>query len=151
MATTQSNKKKSRPSDTTSIDLLILAGKKEAENVQKIKSVVNPEEKIPEVKVTNEVPAPVTEEPVIKEEPNATVQETLETVAKKGLAMLLVKREVKDSEAVKIPRELHRELKMLASMSGITMMQMLGNLIEDFFNENQKEIASYKRKYLNGK
>ena len=65
--------------------------------------------------------------------------------------MLLTKREVKDSEAVKIPRELHRELKLLASMSGITMMQMLGNLIEDFFNENQKEITSYKRKYLNGK
>ena len=65
--------------------------------------------------------------------------------------MLLSKREVKDSEAVKIPRELHRELKLLASMSGITMMQMLGNLIEDFFNENQKEIISYKRKSLNGK
>ncbi|MFK2400573.1 hypothetical protein ACIXMQ_22280 [Bacteroides fragilis] len=58
---------------------------------------------------------------------------------------------MKDSEAVKIPRELHRELKLLASMSGITMMQMLGNLIEDFFNENQKEIISYKRKSLNGK
>ena len=65
--------------------------------------------------------------------------------------MLLSKREVKDSEAVKIPREKHRELKLLASMSGITMMQMLGNLIEDFFNENQKEIISYKRKSLNGK
>ena len=30
------------------------------------------------------------------------------------------------------------------------MMQMLGNLIETFLEENQKEIASYKRKYLNG-
>lgn len=140
-----------KPNNRTSVNQLILAGKEEAKSVQEIKSVATPEEKAPEVKVTNEVPAPVTEEPVIKEEPNATVQETLETVAKKGLAMLLVKREVKDSEAVKIPRELHRELKMLASMSGITMMQMLGNLIEDFFNENQKEIASYKRKYLNGK
>lgn len=142
----------SKPNNRTSVNQLILAGKEEAKSVQEIKSVATPEEKAPEVKVVNEVPAPVTEELVAQEESTVQkVQETSETVAKKGLAMLLVKREVKDSEAVKIPRELHRELKMLASMSGITMMQMLGNLIEDFFNENQKEIASYKRKYLNGK
>lgn len=142
----------SKPNNRTSVNQLILAGKEEAKSVQEIKSVATPEEKAPEVKVVNEAPAPVTEELVVQEESTVQkVQETSETVAKKGLAMLLVKREVKDSEAVKIPRELHRELKMLASMSGITMMQMLGNLIEDFFNENQKEIASYKRKYLNGK
>lgn len=137
----------------TSVNQLILAGREEAKNVQEIKSVATPptEEKDPETKVTNEIPAPVIEKPIIQEEPGTTEQETSKTSAKKGLAMLLTKREVKDSEAVKIPRDLHRELKMLASMSGITMMQMLGNLIEDFFNENQKEITSYKRKYLNGK
>lgn len=137
----------------TSVNQLILAGKEEAKNVQEIKSVATlpTEEKDPETKITNEIQAPVIEKPAIQEEPGTTEQETPKTSAKKGLAMLLTKREVKDSEAVKIPRELHRELKMLASMSGITMMQMLGNLIEDFFNENQKEITSYKRKYLNGK
>lgn len=140
----QSNKK------STAINALIQAGKEEAKNIQEIKSVATPsaQEKVPE---TNEIPAPVAEKPVTQEEPGTTEQETPKTSAKKGLAMLLTKREVKDSEAVKIPRELHRELKMLASISGITMMQMLGNLIEDFFNENQKEILSYKRKYLNGK
>ncbi|MFQ8591516.1 MAG: hypothetical protein ACLSAW_17930 [Bacteroides stercoris] len=129
----------------TSVNQLILAGREEAKNVQEIKSVATPpaEEKDPETNVI--------EKPATQEEPGTTEQETPKTSAKKGLAMLLTKREVKDSEAVKIPRELHRELKMLASMSGITMMQMLGNLIEDFFNENQKEITSYKRKYLNGK
>lgn len=137
----------------TSVSQLIQAGREEAKNVQEIKSVATPpaEEKIAETKVINEIPAPAVEEPVTQEETKTTEQEAPQTLTKKGLAMLLTKREVKDSEAVKIPRELHRELKMLASMSGITMMQMLGNLIEDFFNENQKEITSYKRKYLNGK
>lgn len=137
----------------TSVNQLILAGREEAKNVQEIKSVATPpaEEKDPETKITNEIPAPAVDKPATQEEPGTTEQETPKTSAKKGLVMLLTKREVKDSEAVKIPRELHRELKMLASMSGITMMQMLGNLIEDFFNENQKEITSYKRKYLNGK
>lgn len=136
-----------------SVSQLIQAGREEAKNVQEIKSVATPltEEKVSETKVTNEIPASVVEESVIQEESCATEPEASKILTKKGLAMLLTKREVKDSEAVKIPREFHRELKLLASISGITMMQMLGNLIENFFIENQKEITSYKRKSLNGK
>ena len=135
------------------VNQLIQAGKEEAKNVQEIKSVATPptEEKVSEAKITNEIQDLPVEEPIIQEESSTTEPEPPKTLTKKGLTMLFTKREVKDSEAVKIPRELHRELKLLASMSGITMMQMLGNLIEDFFNENQKEITSYKRKYLNGK
>lgn len=140
-------------SNRTLVNQLIQAGKEEAKNVQEIKSVATPptEEKVSEAKITNEIQDLPVEEPIIQEESSTTEPEPPKTLTKKGLTMLFTKREVKDSEAVKIPRELHRELKLLASMSGITMMQMLGNLIEDFFNENQKEITSYKRKYLNGK
>lgn len=140
-------------SNRTSVNQLIQAGREEAKNVQEIKSVATSqtEEKVSEAKVTNENSTLAVEEPVIQKESETVEPESSRTSTKKGLAMLLSKREVKDSEAVKIPRELHRELKLLASMSGITMMQMLGNLIEDFFNENQKEIISYKRKSLNGK
>lgn len=140
-------------SNRTLVNQLIQAGKEEAKNVQEIKSVATPptEEKVSEAKITNEIQDLAVEEPTIQEKSGTTEPEPPKTSTKKGLTMLLTKREVKDSEAVKIPRELHRELKLLASMSGITMMQMLGNLIEDFFNENQKEITSYKRKYLNGK
>lgn len=140
-------------SNRTLVNQLIQAGKEEAKNVQEIKSVATPptEEKVSEAKITNEIQDLAVEEPTIQEESGTTEPAPPKTSTKKGLTMLLTKREVKDSEAVKIPRELHRELKLLASMSGITMMQMLGNLIEDFFNENQKEITSYKRKYLNGK
>ena len=35
-------------------------------------------------------------------------------------------------------------------MSKVPMMQMLGNLLEAFLEENKKEIANYKRKFING-
>lgn len=139
-----------KPKSKTAVNLLIQAGKEEAKNVQEIKSVAAPKDEVTEAetKVTEEVSAPAIEELIINQEEVATTAQEAAKTDKKGLAMLLAKREVKDSEAVKIPRELHRELKMLATLSGSSMMQMLGNLIEDFYNENQKEIASYKRKYL---
>lgn len=139
----QSNKKSS-----SSIAKLIEAGKEEAQNVQEIKSVAASEQtEVPETGVIKEVPVQIIEEPEIVEQEDSKTPKAQE---RRGLSMLLVKREVKDSEAVKIPRELHRELKMLASMSGVNMMQMLGNLIENFFEENQKEIMTYKKRYLNG-
>lgn len=138
----------SKSNNKTLVSQLIQAGKEQAKKVQEIKSVA--EEQISETKPVEDNSTIQTLEPAVPEDPVTTEPEVSKT-ASKGLTMLLKKREVKDSDAVKIPRELHRELKLLASMSGITMMQMLGNLIEDFFIENQKEIASYKRKYLNGK
>lgn len=151
MTTKKSNDNK------TSITQLLQAGKQEAKNIQEIKSVAaspteeeKPKASLPEITP----PAPAAGETINKEEEPIIQQESSETsvqISKKGLAMLLSKREIKDSEAVKIPRELHRELKLLASMSGITMMQMLGNLIDNFLEENQKEIANYKKKYINGK
>lgn len=139
----QSNKK-----SNSSIAKLIEAGKEEAQNVQEIKSVAASEKtEAPETGVGKEVPVQIIEEPEIVEQEDSKTPKAQE---RRGLSMLLVKREVKDSEAVKIPRELHRELKMLASMSGVNMMQMLGNLIENFFEENQKEIMTYKKRYLNG-
>lgn len=127
----------------SSVTQLIQAGKEEAKSVQEIKSVATPKEEIvTQIKVDNEISDPLIEEPAIISQEASKIQE------KKGLTMLLTKREVTDSEAVKIPREFHRELKMLSTMSGVTMMQMLGNMIEDFLNENQKEIANYKKKFL---
>lgn len=141
----------------TSMAQLIQAGKQEAKNVQEIKSIAaSPkEEKKAEANVLEVMPSAAAEEVIQPIDPVEPVQQenqgTSASISKKGIAMLFSKRDIKDTEAVKIPRELHRELKLLASMSGITMMQMLGNLIENFLEENQKEIASYKRKYINGK
>lgn len=145
----EDNKKKTEK-PKTSMFALVQAGKEEAEKVQNIKSVSTQttEERIQEV----EEPAPVASTPIEPEEPakQEEMEEAHETASPKGLSMLLAKREIKDTETVKIPREFHQELKMLSTMSKTPMMQMLGNLIEAFLDENKKEIASYKRKFING-
>ena len=149
--------KKNTGKPKTSMFALVQAGKEEAKKVQSIKSVSSQqtsEEKIPEVQPaasTTEpakVVAPVQEEEIIQENENMTEEpsEFPESSFPKGLSLLFAKREIIDTETIKIPREFHQELKILK----VPMMQMLGNLLEAFLEENKKEIASYKRKFING-
>lgn len=137
--------KKNVEKPKTSMFALVQAGKKEAEKVQNIKFVSAQ---------TTEEPAPVItactdNEGSIESEQEEAIETKKEAVAT-GLSMIFSKREVKDTETVKIPREFHQELKILSTMSKTPMMQMLGNLIDSFLNENKKEITSYKKKYLSG-
>lgn len=146
----EDKKKNTGTKGKTSMLALVQAGKEEAEKVQHIKSVSTQqttEERFSEEEKTAQPVTTIIEQ---KEPIEQEVIEESKTTSLKGLSMLFEKREVKDTEAVKIPREFHQELKMLSTMSKTSMMQMLGNLIEAFLEENQKEIASYKRKYLNG-
>ncbi|TYK32814.1 hypothetical protein [Bacteroides pyogenes] len=121
----------------TSVLALVKAGKAEAEKMQNIKSV------IPSISTSEEIVDGITDyesdENLIKNKSN------------EGLEMLLAKKEIKDSESVKISRDLHRELKILSSMSGVSMMQMISNLIESFLEENKKEISAYRKKYFSSK
>ena len=154
--------KKNTGKPKTSMFALVQAGKEEAKKVQSIKSVSSQqtsEEKIPEVQPeasTTEpakVVAPVQEEEeTIQENENMTEEpsEFPESSFPKGLSLLFAKREIIDTETIKIPREFHQELKILSTMSKVPMMQMLGNLLEAFLEYNKKEIASYKRKFING-
>ena len=148
--------KKNTGKPKTSMFALVQAGKEEAKKVQSIKSVSSQqtsEEKIPEVQPaasTTEpakVVAPVQEEEIIQENENMTEEPS---EFPEGLSLLFAKREIIDTETIKIPREFHQELKILSTMSKVPMMQMLGNLLEAFLEENKKEIASYKRKFING-
>ena len=146
--------KKNTGKPKTSMFALVQAGKEEAKKVQSIKSVSSQqtsEEKIPEVQPAKVV-APVQEEEIIQENENMTEEpsEFPESSFPKGLSLLFAKREIIDTETIKIPREFHQELKILSTMSKVPMMQMLGNLLEAFLEENKKEIASYKRKFING-
>lgn len=127
---------------------LINAGKSEEQKVQNIKSVASAPEEISIIATAEEqYPSPAITAPQSEEEleKSNTPKET-ET---NRLPLLFNKREVKDTEAVKIPREFHKELKILSSMSGTSMMQMIGNLIEDFLVTNKEEISLYKKKYMN--
>ena len=145
--------KKNTGKPKTSMFALVQAGKEEAKKVQSIKSVSSQqtsEEKIPEVQPaasTTEpakVVAPVQEEEIIQENENMTEEPS------EFPESSFPKREIIDTETIKIPREFHQELKILSTMSKVPMMQMLGNLLEAFLEENKKEIASYKRKFING-
>ena len=153
------DEKKNTGKPKTSMFALVQAGKEEAKKVQSIKSVSSQqtsEEKIPEVlpeataAEPNETVVPIQEE-VIQESGERVEEpsELPEASSPKGLSLLFSKREIQDTETVKIPREFHQELKMLSAMSKVPMMQMLGNLLEAFLEENKKEISSYKRKFVN--
>ena len=119
--------KKNTGKPKTSMFALVQAGKEEAKKVQSIKSVSSQqtsEEKIPEVQPaasTTEpakVVAPVQEEEIIQENENMTEEpsEFPESSFPKGLSLLFAKREIIDTETIKIPREFHQELKILSTM-----------------------------------
>lgn len=123
------------------IDLLLQAGKDKEAEAQKIKSVAS--DSTPEV----EQPSKIAEQPVAEVE-TPIAEKAVNTSQKKGIDILFSKRDAEEMEAVKISRELHRELKILASLSNCTMAQMLGNIVEEFLSENQKVISSYKKKMI---
>lgn len=136
------NTNNKKASSSLGLDLLLKAGKDKEAEAQRIKSVAA--DPIPEV----EQPVNKTEDPIITEEKNTSSEKTVNSSQKKGIDILFAKRDAEEMEAVKISRDLHRELKVLAGLSGCTMAQMLGNIVEDFLSENQKVISSYKKKMI---
>lgn len=120
---------------------LLKAGVKIGEQVQQIKSVV-----APETTTTSQF-----QEVASKEEMTEQIQapqKKSRKTARKGLSLLLSKREKQDTESVKIPREYHAELKILAGMTGIGIVEMLGNIIEDFFEENRDAIDQFEEDFI---
>lgn len=136
----------------TSISALIAAGREESTNVQAIRSVAEAPKTSPSSERENsETPLPVSSdgggEVILKEAPQ---QEKTRTSKKsKGLDVLLSPRKIGDTEVIKIPRELHQELKILSTLSGASMIQMAANVLENFLAENKKEIAAYKKECMN--
>lgn len=132
------------------LEMLIKAGTAEEKKVQQIKSIIpnassnlesstDPEEVIAEIEQSTNI-EDIANTPEIKDNKPTT---------KKGIEILLAKRELEDTEGIKIPRHIHRELKTLTGITGCTMMQMISNILEDFLKENEKEIIAYKKKYVN--
>lgn len=125
-----------------SMSSLLEAGIKKGEEVQQIKTVVSSET----TSAINSTPEVAKQ--VKLEEPTQTIQRRSKKAAKKGLELLLSKREKQDTESVKIPREYHAELKVLAGMTGIGIVEMLGNIIEDFFEENRDAIDKFEEDFI---
>lgn len=122
-----------QPKSKTAVSNLLKAGLEEAKKVQEIKSVAT----------TTVIPTLDNENAIPEKQ-----QETAQDVAKKGIEYIFADRKINNTEGVRIPSEFHKELKVLAGLSGCTIVQMLGNILEEFLNENQKSITSYKRKMI---
>lgn len=122
---------------------LLKAGGEVSEKVQQIKSVVTDEPKS-----TLPISPEVVEKEEKVEEPTQAIQRRTRKASKKGLTLLFSKREKQDTESVKIPREYHAELKVLAGMTGIGIVEMLGNIIEDFFEENREAIDKFEEDFI---
>lgn len=60
----------------------------------------------------------------------------------------LNRRTVKDSESVRIPREVYKDLKTLSNITDSTMNSLIGNILEDFLKSYDKEIQNRKKRYI---
>ena len=113
----------------SSISGLLAAAQSAGHDIQNVKSVANAPE---QAEAPASAPAPVaqTEQPQPKEaKPQAA--ETAKANADTDFASsILKKREEKDVEIVRIPRSMHKELKVLSSMTGVPIGHLVPNFIE---------------------
>lgn len=125
---------------------LLKAGEQIGESVQQIKSVVDSKQiALDKETIVSEVEEKQ-EDPIIQ-----TTQKKVRKSSKKGLDLLLSKREKQDTETAKIPRIYHAELRTLSGMTGIGIVEMLGNIIESFFEENREAIDKFEEDFIKNK
>lgn len=133
----------------SSISGLLAAAQSAGHDIQNVKSVANAPEQA-EAPASAPAPAPVaqTEQPQPKEaKPQAA--ETAKANADTDFASsILKKREEKDVEIVRIPRSMHKELKVLSSMTGVPIGHLVANFIEASMKQHEKDLTALKKKYI---
>lgn len=131
----------------SSISGLLAAAQSAGHDIQNVKSVANAPE---QAEAPASAPAPVaqTEQPQPKEaKPQAA--ETAKANADTDFASsILKKRDEKDVEIVRIPRSMHRELKVLSSMTGVPISHLVANFIEASMKQHEKDLTALKKKYI---
>lgn len=129
----------------SSISGLLAAAQSAGHDIQNVKSVANAPEQ-----AEASAPAPVaqTEQPQPKEaKPQAA--ETAKANADTDFASsILKKREEKDVEIARIPRSMHKELKVLSSMTGVPIGHLVANFIEASMKQHEKDLTALKKKYI---
>lgn len=131
----------------SSISGLLAAAQSAGHDIQNVKSVANAPE---QAEAPASAPAPVaqTEQPQPKEaKPQAA--ETAKANADTNFASsILKKRDEKDVEIVRIPRSMHKELKVLSSMTGVPIGHLVANFIEASMKQHEKDLTALKKKYI---
>lgn len=131
----------------SSISGLLAAAQSAGHDIQNVKSVANAPEQA-EAPVSAPAPVAQTEQPQPKEaKPQAA--ETAKANADTDFASsILKKREEKDVEIVRIPRSMHKELKVLSSMTGVPIGHLVANFIEASMKQHEKDLTALKKKYI---
>ena len=131
----------------SSISGLLADAQSAGHDIQNVKSVANAPE---QAEAPASAPAPVaqTEQPQPKEvKPQAA--ETAKANADTDFASsILKKRDEKDVEIVRIPRSMHKELKVLSSMTGVPIGHLVANFIEASMKQHEKDLTALKKKYI---
>lgn len=130
----------------SSISGLLAAAQSAGHDIQNVKSVANAPEQA-EAPASAPAAQP-TEQPQPKEvKPQAP--ETVKASADTDFASsILKKRDDKDVEIVRIPRSMHKELKVLSSMTGVPIGHLVANFIEASMKQHEKDLTALKKKYI---
>ena len=130
----------------SSISGLLAAAQSAGHDIQNVKSVANAPE---QAGTPASAPAAQpTEQPQPKEvKPQAP--ETVKASADTDFASsILKKRDDKDVEIVRIPRSMHKELKVLSSITGVPIGHLVANFIEASMKQHEKDLTALKKKYI---
>lgn len=129
----------------SSISGLLAAAQSAGHDIQNVKSVANAPE---QAEAPASAPVAQTEQLQPKEaKPQAA--ETAKANADTDFASsILKKREEKDVEIVRIPRSMHKELKVLSSMTGVPIGHLVANFIEASMKQHEKDLTALKKKYI---
>lgn len=131
----------------SSISGLLAAAQSAGHDIQNVKSVANAPE---QAEAPASAPAPVaqTEQP----QPKAAKPQAAETAKANAdtdfASSILKKRDEKDVEIVRIPRSMHKELKVLSSMTGVPIGHLVANFIEASMKQHEKDLTALKKKYI---
>lgn len=126
----------------SSISGLLAAAQSAGHDIQNVKSVANAPE---QAEAPASAPAAQPQPKEVKPQAPETVKASADTDFASGI---LKKRDDKDVEIVRIPRSMHKELKVLSSMTGVPIGHLVANFIEASMKQHEKDLTALKKKYI---
>lgn len=131
----------------SSISGLLAAAQSAGHDIQNVKSVANAPEQ-----AGTPASAPAAQPTEQQKEPKEVKPQAPETAKASAdtdfASSILKKRDDKDVEIVRIPRSMHKELKVLSSMTGVPIGHLVANFIEASMNVHEKDLTTLKKKYI---
>ena len=130
----------------SSISGLLAAAQSAGHDIQNVKSVANTPEQA-ETPASAPAAQP-TEQPQPKEVKPQAPETAKASTDTDFASSILKKRDEKDVEIVRIPRSMHKELKVLSSMTGVHIGHLVANFIEASMKQHEKDLTALKKKYI---